>query len=202
MGYDKSFTVMDRLPGYTLSELTYKRPEILEEHKIDIAFQLGMHTVFSYVFGVRDGYQTNYIYDPVSRLLTRIDKERFLEVPDSPRKTLEDNDAYTQEIASCELSNLKYVPSFRTGEERGVVVKALESGFMEKYREVKVKKQELLELVRQTRNTWFELNPRFDKSLYGSETEIIVGTVSYLIDQDALLVWKRLVKAKIEVDRK
>ncbi|MBD3262547.1 MAG: hypothetical protein GF334_12915 [Candidatus Altiarchaeales archaeon] len=197
---DLSYTVMDRLPGYTLNELMYRRPELLEEHKIVISYQLGLHTAFSYVFGLRDGYQSNYVFDPVTRILTRIDKERFLELPPNPDKTLQPQDPYTQEIASCELSNLKYMHSFREGVDRNQVVDALKEGFMDKYDDIKNKKQDLLQLVTHTRDTWLKLGPSTDVQEYEKETQKLASTVSFLVDQDPKRVWRRLVEAKREVD--
>jgi len=200
---NKAFTVMDRVPGYTLNELTYKKPDVLEENKIKIAFQLGMHTVFSYVFGVRDGYQTNYIFDPTTKILTRIDKERFLEVPENPFDLNDPSHPYNREIALCELSNLKYVPSFRqTSADKSDVIKALKAGFMEKYSEVKKKKKELLDLVWETRETWWELRPGQDKREYDEETKDLADKIDYLIEQEPEKVWNTLVKAKIHADKK
>ena len=103
----KSYVVMDYVPGKTLNELAYKDPNVIEENKIRIAFQLGMHTAFSYVFWLKDGYQSNYIFDSNKKTVTRIDNERFLHVPEDPENTLDDFHPYAQAIASCELENMK-----------------------------------------------------------------------------------------------
>lgn len=191
---------MDRLPGSTLNELTYRRPEILEEHKVSIAYQLGMHMVFSYVFGAKDGYQTNYVFDPVSRILTRIDKESFFEVPVDPKGTLSEGDDYTQEIAACELSNLKYIPSYRRTETRHLILFAFRQGFLDKYGDIKSKSEELLSMVAETRATWLDIKPVEDLEEYGSETRHIHTAIEYLIQQDPERVFDRLLKAKAEVD--
>ena len=65
-------------------------------------------------------------------------------MPKNPLETTKDDDAYTREIAICELSNLKYVPSFRAGDDKTGILKALKAGFMLKYEDVKKKKEELL----------------------------------------------------------
>ncbi|MBD3388108.1 MAG: hypothetical protein GF416_03590 [Candidatus Altiarchaeales archaeon] len=198
---DRAFVVMDRVPGSTLNELTYRRPEVLEEHKITIAYQLGMHMAFAYVFGSKDGYQTNYIFNPVDKILTRVDKESFLDVPDDPHTTLEEGNVYTQEIAACELSNLKYIPSFRSNEDRPKVLFAFKQGFMDKYEDIKEKKNELLGLVDETRETWLRIEPPREMDEYHEETRFIRVTVEHLMDQDPVHVLNRLVKAKEEVDR-
>jgi hypothetical protein len=192
---------MDRVPGVTLNELTYRRPEVLDENMIGIAYQLGIHSAFAYIFGVKDGYQTNYIFNPVNKLLTRIDKDTFLNVPDDPGSTFSDNDAYTQEIAACELNNLKYIPSFRSGDDREEILRAFKVGFMEKYGDVKAKRERLLELVRKTREKWMEVRPPLKKVDYVRETEGIVAVVDALIGQDPEAVIGRLFRAKAEFDR-
>ncbi|MCX6694797.1 MAG: hypothetical protein NTU61_00670 [Candidatus Altiarchaeota archaeon] len=198
---DRSFVLMDRLAGWTLNEMTYLKPDVLEEHKISIAYQLGMHAAFSYAFGVTDGFQTNYMFDPVTNILTRIDKDVFLQVPSNPKDTLMDHDDYTQEISSCELSNLKYIPSFRRAEDRTDVLLAFKTGFLDKYSEMKEKRDKLLHLVYETRETWKKIsNPR-DILGFEAETRRIVESVSILLDQDSEKVLKRLFEAKAEVDR-
>jgi len=198
---DRSFILMDRLSGWTLNEMTYRKPDILEEHKISIAYQLGMHAAFSYVFGVKDGFQTNYVFDSVSTILTRIDKEVFLAVPKSPNETLLDHDDYTQEIASCELSNLKYIPSYRQGERRGEIILAFKTGFSDKYEEMRQKRKRLVELVEETRHRWKRISNPADPAGYDSETARIAEIVGVLLDQDPDKVLKRLFEAKVEVDR-
>ena len=198
---DKSFVLMDRLSGWTLNEMTYLKPDILEENKIPIAYQLGMHAAFSYVFGVTDGFQTNYVFDPVSQILTRIDKEVFLSVPENPKETLLDHDEYTQEVAACELNNLKYIPSFRHRETRAEILVAFKSGFTDKYSELKQKRQRMLELVAEARGTWKKLGKPGDLTAFDKETAKLVDTVGTLIDQDSETVIKRLFDAKSEVDR-
>ncbi|MFH1403456.1 MAG: hypothetical protein ABIH11_04225, partial [Candidatus Altiarchaeota archaeon] len=146
--FDRDYVVMDRLPGVTLNELTYRRPEVLDENKIGIAYQLGIHSAYAYVFGVRDGFQTNYVFNPLNKILTRIDKEAFLEVPEDHEATLSGDDVYTREIAGCELNNLKYIPSFRTGSEREDILRAFTVGFKDKYEDIVLKKDKLLRIVR------------------------------------------------------
>jgi len=198
---DRSFVLMDRLPGWTLNEMTYRKPDVLEENKIQIAYQLGMHAAFSYVFGVTDGFQTNYVYDPITKILTRIDKEVMLKVPGNPNETLLDHDEYTQDIAACELSNLKYIPSFRRTEGRAEIVIAFKSGFTDKYGEIKSKKEKMLELVSEARGTWKKLNAPGDLLAFDNETRSIIESVSIMIDQDPQAVLKRLFAAKAEVDK-
>lgn len=197
-----SYLVMDRLPGTTLNELTYRRPEIIEDHKVTISYQLGMHLAFAYVFGVRDGYQTNYIFDPSSRLITRIDKESFFELPDDADKTLESDDGYTQQIALSELSNLKYIPSFRDKKTRPQILYAYKTGFVDKYNDMKAKRRQILELVNVTRINWIDITPIEDIDEYAEETLFIQESVDSLISQDPEKVFERLVAAKIEVERK
>jgi hypothetical protein len=191
---------MDRLPGTTLNELTYLRPEILEEHKVTVAYQLGMHTAFSYVFGCKDGYQTNYLFNPVTKILTHIDKESFLELPPEPSKTLADGDKYTQEIASCELTNLKYIPSFRDGGYRTKLIIAYRQGFLDKYADIKYKKEELVKMVSGARMAWSKVKTIANQSEYDRETRIITQTINELIDQNPEEVADRLLKARKEVE--
>jgi hypothetical protein len=199
MMFDRAYVVMDRLPGHTLNELTYRRPEVIEEHKVTIAYQLGMHTAFSYVFGAKDGYQTNYIFDPVSKILTRIDKESFLEMP-SNADTFADKDTYTQEIAACELTNLKYIPSFRNNESRHKLLYAFKQGFMDKYSDIMYKRDDLLTMVRETRMAWLRMKPVEDPEEYEEETKSIIEMAYALIGQNPEDVYNRLIKAKKEVD--
>jgi len=201
MESSKAYAVMDYVPGKTLNELAYRNPNVLEENKIRIAFQLGMHTAFSYVFGLKDGYQSNYIFDPDKKTITRVDNERFLHVPEDPENTLDDNHPYTQAIAACELENLKYMPSFRRKEALDHILKAFNAGFIEKYGEIKNKKETLIRLIGESRADTFRVRPDVDAKRYQAETEGIVDTVGYLIDQDPLMVLKRLYKAKTEVKK-
>ncbi|MFH0861706.1 MAG: hypothetical protein V1875_01630 [Candidatus Altiarchaeota archaeon] len=198
--FDKPYVVMDRLPGTTLNELAYLRPEILEENKVTIAYQLGMHTAFSYVFGSKDGFQTNYLFNPVTKILTHIDKESFLELPKDPAKTLQDSDGYSQEIAACELTNLKYLPSFRSPEYRSKLIIAFRQGFQDKYEDIKYKKEELLKMVSGARTAWMKVKPVEDYMGYEEETRQMMATVGLLIDQNPDDVFDRLLKAKKEAD--
>ena len=191
---------MDRLPGNTLNELTYRKPEVLDTHQVTIAYQLGMHTTFSYVFGAKDGYQTNYVFDQLTKMLTRIDKESFFELPKNPRETLTDGDTYTQEISACELTNLKYIPSYRDKTKRVKVMLAYETGFKDKYADIKYKKNDILDLVDATRAAWVEIAQVLDMNEYLIETKRIRDNVEALIDQNPQNVYKRLLKAKLEVD--
>lgn len=198
---DRPYVVTERVPGVSLNELTYRRPEVLEKHKVTIAYQLGMHMAFAYVFGSKDGYQTNYLFDPVDRLLTRIDKEVFLEVPSDPAGTLADGDVYTQEVAACELANLKYIPSFRKKEGRPPILMAFRQGFLDKYDHIKDKKERFLELVDEARAMWKKLKSPEDEGGYHEETGSIRASVTHLIDQDPESVFKRLLTARQEVER-
>ena len=198
--FDKPYVVMDRLPGTTLNELAYLRPEILEEHKVTIAYQLGMHTAFSYVFGCKDGFQTNYLFNPVTKILTHIDKESFLDLPKDPSKTLAEGDGYTQEIAACELANLKYLPSFRTPEYHSKLIIAFRQGFLDKYEDIKYKKEELFKMVSGARTAWMKVKPVEGFEEYGKETRQMTAAVGQLIDQDPEDVFDRLLKAKKEAD--
>jgi len=198
--FGRAYVVMDRLPGVTLNELAYRRPEIIEDNRVTISYQLGMHAGFAFVFGAKDGYQTNYIFDSVSKILTRIDKESFLEVPDEPRNTLSDDDRYTQEIAACELSNLKYIPAFRDSETRPKIIYAFRQGFIDKYADIKYKKDDLIGLVMESRGTWLKLKPESDPGEYEGETRKLIEKVSEMIDLEPEAVFDRLMKAKIEVD--
>jgi len=198
---DRSFVLMDRLPGWTLNEMTYLKPDVLEDNKIAIAYQLGMHAAFAYVFGVTDGFQTNYIFDPVTRILTRIDKEIFLSVPKNPGHALLDHDEYTQDVSSCELSNLKYIPSYRHSDSRGEVVLSFKAGFLDKYAEMRKKRERLIALVKETRDTWKRISSPADILAFDSETLRIVQVVGALMDHDPEKVLKRLFEAKAEVDR-
>jgi hypothetical protein len=197
---DRAYVVMDRLPGSTLNELTYRRPEVIEDNKVTIAYQLGMHTAFSYVFGAKDGYQTNYVFDQVSKILTRIDKESFLEVPSDAGSTFDEGDTYSQEIAACELTNMKYIPSFRNNESRTKLLIAFRQGFLDKYDDIKAKREDLVGMIGDARSTWARMKPIEDPEEYVEETKTIIGTVNKLIGQDAEKVFDRLLKAKREVD--
>jgi len=199
MDAGKAYAVMDYVPGKTLNELSYRNPDIIEENRIRIAFQLGMHTAFSYVFGLKDGYQSNYIFDPEAKTITRIDNERFLCVPEDPENTLDDEHPYTQGIAACELENLKYIPSFRNRQEMEHILKAFNAGFIEKYKEIKNKKQNLIRLIGETRADTFRVRPEANAKKYQVETERIVDTVSFLISQEPTEVLRRLYKAKTEL---
>ena len=197
---DRSFVVMERLPGNTLNELTYRRPEVLDDNMVTISYQLGMHMAFSYVFGSRDGFQTNYVFDLTTKLLTRIDKESFFEVPADSLTTLDVGDPYTQEIAACELANLKYIPSFRDGTAAKKVMMAFKQGFVDKYADIKYKKMDLVQLIMDTRLAWFRMEPPADIEAYASETLRIKDTVELFIEQDPKQVFERLIQAKKEVD--
>ena len=181
---DRSFVLMDRLPGWTLNEMTYLKPDILEENKIPISYQLGMHAAFSYVFGCKDGFQTNYLFNPVTKILTHIDKESFLELPLDAAKTLRDGDQYTQEIAACELANLKYLPSFRTPEYRSKLIIACRQGFLDKYGDIKYKKEELLKMISGARTAWMKVKPVEDFEEYEKETRQMIATAGQLIDKN------------------
>ncbi len=198
---DRSYVVMDRLPGNTLNELTYRRPEILDDNQVTIAYQLGMHMAFSLVFGSRDGFQTNYVFDPTTRLLTRIDKESFFDLPCDPENVLSANDPYTQEIAACELANLKYIPSFRDATKRKKVVLALKQGFLDKYSDIKNKKEGLLQMVLDTRMSWFKMDPPDDIDEYAAQTMGCVAAIEHLIGLDPSDVFSRIVAAKKEFDK-
>jgi hypothetical protein len=198
--FDRSYVVMERLPGATLNELTYRRPEVIEDNMVTISYQLGMHMAFSYVFGAKDGFQTNYVFDHSNKILTRIDKESFLEMPANAATTLSDDDTYTQEIAACELTNLKYIPSFRSPDTRPKVLYAFRQGFFDKYEDIKYKRDELTQMVSDIRGTWKRMRPVEDLSEYEEETKHTVESVRMLIDQKADDVFARLLKAKIEVD--
>lgn len=190
---------MQLAPGKTLNELAYMNPDVLEENSIRIAFQLGMHTAFSYAFGVKDGYQSNYLFDEHSKTITRIDNEKFLRMPDDPEKTLEDNHHYAQDIASCEMENLKYIPYFRRKEGMDDILKAFNTGFMEKYRELKQKKNTLLKMIEHSRHDTFQIRPGVDEKTYQSGTKKIMHAVGHLIDQEPEKVLKRLYKARNEI---
>ena len=198
--FDKPYVVMDRLPGTTLNELSYLRPEILEEHKVTIAYQLGMHTAFSFVFGSKDGFQTNYLFNPVTKILTHIDKESFLELPKDSSKVLEDGDRYTQEIVACEFTNLKYIPSFRNNESRTKLLIAYRQGFLDKFEDIKFKKDELVRMVAGARMAWLRVKPPQNVEDYEQETLTLLDTVAALIDLNSEEVFDRLLKAKKEVD--
>jgi len=197
---DRPYVVMDRLPGATLNELAYRRPEIIEDNMVTIAYQLGMHLAFSYVFGVKDGFQTNYVFDASTKILTRIDKESFLDMPSDAKTTLEGGDRYTQEISACEVSNLKYIPSFRSEKSRYKVMYAFRQGFLDKYADIKAKRDELLRMVLDTRQTWLKIRPAEDPEEYEDDTRHIVKAVSHLAEQKPEDVFERLMKAKAEVD--
>jgi hypothetical protein len=197
---DRAYVVTDRLPGATLNELTYRRPEVIEDNRITIAYQLGMHMAFSYIFGAKDGFQTNYVFDSVSKILTRIDKESFLEMPVEPKTTLCEGDTYTQEIAACELSNLKYIPSFRNGETRPKIMYAFRQGFIDKYNDILSKREDLLLMIGEARTKWFRLKPVEDPEEYHKETQFIIGAAATLIGQVPEKVFDRLLAARIEVD--
>ena len=198
----KSYALMELAPGKTLNELAYKNPDVLEENRIRIAFQLGMHTAFSYVFGLKDGYQTNYLFDAELKTITRVDNERFFCVPDDPEKTLDSGHPYAQDIAACEMENLKYIPSFRRSEEAGYVLKAFNAGFLEKYRDIKGKKEKLLQMVETTREDTLKVTPDVAELAYMAETRRIVKAVSLLLDQNPEDVLRRLYAAKAENSRK
>ena len=202
MNQSKSYALMELAPGRTLNELAYKNPDVLEENRIRIAFQLGMHTAFSYVFGLKDGYQTNYLFDHELKTITRVDNERFFCLPDDPEKTLNAGHSYAQDIAACEMENLKYIPSSRKPEEAGFVLKAFNAGFIEKYREIKNRKERLLQMVETTREDAFKVTPYVPEPAYAAETKRIVKAVSLLIGQNPEDVLKRLYAAKTENSRK
>ncbi len=197
---ERDYALMDRLPGNTLNELTYRNPQLLDENRITISYQLGMNAAFAYIFGIRDGYQTNYIYNPQNKVLTRIDKETFLDVPNEPFTTMNDGNKYTQEIAACELNNLKYMPAYRDGDERLEILRAFKVGFTDKYNHIKEKQDKLLDLVRKTRKNMIEIKNPIDRGEYDEETNRLVLTVKFLIEQDPDEVLIRLFKAKKELE--
>jgi hypothetical protein len=192
---DSAYVVMDRLPGATLNELTYRRPEVIDENWVTIAYQLGMHMAFSFVFGARDGYQTNYIFNPESRILTRIDKESFLEVPFDA-----DSEDYYAEIASCELGNLKYIPGFRDSERKGKVLYAFKQGFLDKYGDISGKRDELLDMVEDARETWLKSKQVHDIEDYRTGTKKIRQAVGKLMVLDPEEAFDRLIKARKTLD--
>lgn len=197
----KAYVLMEHIPGKTLNELAYTNPDILEENKIRIAFQLGMHAAFSYVFGIKDGYQSNYLFDSHSRSLTRVDNERFLMLPESPEDTLNPGDAYMQDIAACELENLKYIPSFRSGKDTDNILMAFNTGFLEKYSHIKKKKEVLLKMVENTRNDTLRVRYGISEETYERETKKMKAAVEYLINQNPMYVLERLHKASTEFKR-
>ncbi|MFH1126287.1 MAG: hypothetical protein V1703_04110 [Candidatus Altiarchaeota archaeon] len=195
----KAYALMDLVPGKTLNELAYMNPDLIEENRIRIAFQLGMHAAFGYVFGLKDGYQANYLFDTESKTITRIDNERFLNVPEDPENTLKDRHHYAHGIAACELENLKYIPSFRHSEGMDDVLTAFNTGFLEKYREIKEKRERLLRLIEETRGDALRVRPDVDENDYARETKRLMDVVGFLINQDPQEVLKRLYKAKAEL---
>jgi len=197
-----AYALMDCVPGKTMNELAYRNPDVLEQNRVRIAFQLGMHAAFSYVFGVKDGYQSNYLFDESTKTLTRVDNERFLQVPENPDETLSPGDAYTREIAACEMENLKYIPSCRSGGDLDNVLKAFNTGFLEKYREMKERKARMVELIRQARGDAYAVTPGADEGGYRSETDRIAAAVSCLVDQNPVDVLKRLYAARAECRKK
>lgn len=198
---DRSYVVMDRICGNTLNELSYSNPKTLDDNYVTIAYQLGMHLAFSYVFGSKDGYQTNYIFDPTTRLLTRIDKESFLDLPQNPENNFEDENVYTQEIAACELSNLRYIPRFKNPKCHRNIILAIRQGFLDKYGDIKLKKRDLLQMVMDTRMTWLRMDPPDDIEAYAADTLRIFHNIEKLISQDPERVFERLKKAKKEFDK-
>jgi hypothetical protein len=198
--FEGSYAVMDRLPGATLNELTYKRPEVIEDNRITIAYQLGMHMAFSFVFGAKDGYQTNYIFDPVSRMLTRLDRESFFDLPLEAEDILCENDRYTQEIAACELSNLKYIPSFRDSKTKTQILYAFKTGFLDKLDDIKRNNDKISDLIGETRLMWLDIKPVEDLIEYNDETRQIKKIVEELTRLDGEKIFKRLLKAKKEVE--
>jgi hypothetical protein len=198
--FDRAYVVSERIPGSTLNELTYRRPEVIEDNVVSISYQLGLHMAFSFIFGSKDGFQTNYIFDPVEKILTRIDKESFLDVPSDPSGVLAEDDVYSREIAACELTNLKYIPSFRSGEGRSRVLYAFKQGFLDKYSEIKSMKGELLQMVDESRSSWFEYTNVEELQDYHDRTVTILKSVGILMDLDPEKVFDRLLRAKVEVD--
>lgn len=197
---NKAYVLMEHVAGKTLNELAYMNPGILEDNKIRIAFQLGMHAAFSYVFGVKDGYQSNYIFDSASRSITRVDNERFLLLPEKPENTLKAGDEYTRDIAACELSNLKYIPSFRNGRDTDVILTAFNTGFLEKYRQIKEKKEKRLGMVENTRNDTLRVRYGISEETYAKETKKMKAAVECLMDQNPMQVLERLHKARAELE--
>jgi hypothetical protein len=202
MAEHRAYALMELAAGKTLTELAYMNPGVLVENGVRIAFQLGMHTAFGYVFGVKDGYQSNYLFDPESKTLTRVDNERFLFLPKNPEKTFEDDDSYTQDIAACELENLKYLPSYRNGQTRDNILKAFNTGFIEKYGQIKEKKEKLLDMVGNMRNDTLHVRSDVSEEAYNIETGRMKKAVECLISQDSRKVLARLYKAKSELDKR
>jgi hypothetical protein len=198
---ERPYVLMELVAGKTLNELAYMNPEVLEENRIRIAFQLGMHAAFSYVFGVKDGYQSNYLFDPQTRSITRVDNERFLVLPEKPENTLEAGDEYAQDIAACELDNLKYIPSFRNGRDRENILKAFNTGFLEKYSHIKERKDRLLGMVEGMRNDTLRVRYGISEVTYEKETKKMKTTVEYLMDQNPREVLARLYMARSEIGR-
>jgi hypothetical protein len=198
--FDRAYVVMDRLPGTTLNELTYRRPEVIEDNRVTISYQLGMHMAFSFVFGSKDGYQTNYVFDATTKILTRIDKESFLDLPLDAEGTLQEGDSYTQEIAACELSNLKYIPSFRDPATRPKMIFAFKQGFLDKFADIKFKREELVSMVESSRQAWLRMKPVEDMGEYAQDTRHLTDMVNKLIGLNPEQVFKRLMKAKTEVE--
>jgi len=197
----KTYAVMERAAGRSINELAYKDPDVLETNNDVISHQLGRHAAFSYVFGIKDGYQTNYIFDDESKVLTRVDKERSLEFPANIDISMP-NDPYSQEIAVADISNLDYIPTYRNPKTRKDVADSFETGFFEQYDFLKKNKDPLLRLIKIARNTAAKVQKPENPEKYAKETEHIIQTVSTLIDQDPREVLKRLYEAKEEVDRK
>ncbi|MDD5111046.1 MAG: hypothetical protein PHG85_00705 [Candidatus Altiarchaeota archaeon] len=202
MAEHRAYALMELVRGKTLTELAYMNPDVLVENGIRIAFQLGMHTAFSYVFGVKDGYQTNYLFDAESKTITRIDNERFLYLPKNPEQTLEDGDSYTQDIAACELENLRYLPSFRNSQTHDNILKAFNTGFIEKYSQIREKREKLLVMVENMRNDTLQVRGDVSEEAYNSETKRLKSAVECLIGNDPKKVLSRLYKAKAELDNR
>ncbi len=197
----EDYIVMERVEGNTLNELAYMNPDAIEDNAELIARELGKHTAFSYIFGIKDGYQTNYIFNPKAKKLTRIDKEKCLSVPKDPERVFMPRNRYTQEIAECEISNLKYLPAYRRDASREVIFRAFTSGFYEQYALFKDKKAKFLDIIKKARDAGKDVYDVAKVSEYDKQTEEIVNAVNKLIEQNPSDVLERLFTAKNEVMR-
>ncbi|VVB52153.1 Uncharacterised protein [uncultured archaeon] len=199
---DKSYVLMETVPGHTLNELAYRQPEVLEEDARAVAKQLGEYCAFSFVFGVRDGYQSNYIYDSKTKWLTRIDKENSLRVPTVIDVNGDEYWAYCREIAACELANLKYLPPFRRGgEEQRAIMRAFNTGFYEKHAYMKERRDQLIQYVNKARKAGAQYQPPADPSGYFLQTNIILNSVKALLDQNPEESLKHLYMAKMDLEK-
>lgn len=197
----KEYVLMDYVQGQTLEDLSKQDPGTLESNKLHISYELGRQTAFTYAFGVKDGYQSNYIFNPLEKRLYRVDKEKFLQMPSKPRETLLGHDDYTQEIAGCELDNLAHLPSFRDRGEKPQILLAFELGFKDQFKKLSKRKNKFRGLIAETRETLVKINPVKNRVSYDKETGEIQDTVDYLLSQDPEKVLERLYEARREVAR-